>query len=140
MSVEDIFTFYREEIDSEFAIVWSKIVENPEYSDSCDVRLECSDGRYCHSHRSLLSINSQCFSDAFRFYDSSHTEEISSDDEMVIGLPESVPYEELDSIINYIYNGIVSVPESRVIRFLEVCRFLAIKGLGDIKLVFVDDL
>lgn len=127
-----------EDIDAEFASIWSEIFRSPEYSDSRDVRLECSDGRYLHAHQSLLSVSSECLRDAFRYYATKSGESLSTNEELVIGFPDLVLFEELESIIDFIYKGLVRVPESRVCRFLEVAKFLAIKGLADIKPVFID--
>ncbi|XP_054161966.1 uncharacterized protein LOC128959951 [Oppia nitens] len=136
MDTEDVYTFYREEIDPQFAIIWSKAVENP---DSCDVRLECINGQYCHCHQSLLSVISRCFEAAFNCYHANRIRELPPDEELVITMPYSVSFNELSAIITFIYNGVVSVAESRVSEFLEASKVLAINGLKDIQLLFIDD-
>jgi len=135
---EDHFVFYMEDIDIEFATVWSNIVNSEKCNDYPDVRLECSDGRYIHAHQSLLAISSKCLREAFQYYSANGGEELSINEELVIRFPDLVQFEELKLIIDYIYRGFVKVAESEVLRFLDVAKFFVIKGLADIKPVFVD--
>ena len=135
---EDAFIFYMEDIDVEFAMVWSDTIESSRFRDSRDVRLDCSDGRYLHAHQTLLAVSSECLRQAFQYYSAKCGEDLTPNEELVIGLPELVTFEELESVIDYIYKGFVKVPESRVISFLDVAKFLAVKGLANIKPVFVD--
>jgi len=140
MEIEDNFCFYRADNEPNFYEVWTQIVENPNYLDSCDVRIECFDGYYCHSHQNLLSITSSCFREAFHYYYFNRTEELALNEELVISLPQFITSQELESIIVYIYNGFVSVPESRVNQFLKISEFLGIKGLENIVLVYENEM
>jgi hypothetical protein len=133
MENEDIFVFHRSDIDPQFALIWKELQSSDNYLQLCDIRLECSDGYWCNAHQSLLKVTSQWFRDAIdRLYQISGQ----NNEEIVISMPSYVTSQELVSIINFIYTGLVYVSETRVNQFLRVSRFLKIKGLKDIVLVF----
>ena len=96
-------------------------------SEFCDVKLGCSDseGQLLNGHRAILSSFSTVFKDMFHQLKGNHG--LKNTALFVCG----VYHEDLASILEFIYQGEVTVVEEQVDSFLSAAHDLKILGLVD---------
>ncbi|CAL4095519.1 unnamed protein product [Meganyctiphanes norvegica] len=95
-----------------------------EQEEFVDVTLSSTEGKSLKAHRLLLSACSTYFRDIFR--------ELPSHYHPIIVLQDT-SFEELKSILHFIYHGEVSVAQERLGLLLKAAEALRIKGLTRVK-------
>ena len=87
-----------------------------------DVTLAC-EGHFYKVHRLVLSICSDYFDAILEQTPCKHP----------VLVLNNIKAEDLDSLLQYIYDGKVSVPEANLTRFLKAAGQLTVKGLSGLK-------
>uniref|UniRef100_A0A182PWW9 BTB domain-containing protein n=1 Tax=Anopheles epiroticus TaxID=199890 RepID=A0A182PWW9_9DIPT len=88
--------------------------------DLVDVTL-CCEGRKIRAHKILLSACSPYFKDVFKENPCQHP----------VIIFKNVRYSDLMSLVEFMYQGEVSVPQEQLPSFLHTAEILAIRGLTD---------
>lgn len=88
--------------------------------DLVDVTL-AADGKFLKAHRTVLSVCSPFFKELFR---------VNPCDHPIVILPD-VSYRALRSLLNFMYQGEVSVSQEEIPTFMRVAEMLKVKGLTD---------
>jgi hypothetical protein len=88
--------------------------------------------RIVRTHRVILSASSDFFRSVFAAVNNLNAG-------VVAVIVSNVDFEDLDSIVEFIYKGQVSVGETRIHKFLKAAQLLMVKGLMNIKLVSNDN-
>uniref|UniRef100_A0A182QNN7 BTB domain-containing protein n=1 Tax=Anopheles farauti TaxID=69004 RepID=A0A182QNN7_9DIPT len=88
--------------------------------DLVDVTL-ISEGRKIRAHKILLSACSPYFKDVFRENPCQHP----------VIIFKNVPYMDLKALVEFMYQGEVSVPQEQLPSFLNTAEILAVRGLTD---------
>ena len=84
-----------------------------------DVTLATDDGHHIQAHKVILSAGSHFFSDIFE--KSNHTN-------MLVYL-KGISSEKLEQVLDFIYNGEVSINQEEIMVFIETGKELQVKGL-----------
>ena len=84
-----------------------------------DVTLATDDGQHIQAHKVILSAGSHFFSDIFQ--KSNHTN-------MLVYL-KGISSEKLEEVLDFIYNGEVSIGQEEIKVFIETGKELQVKGL-----------
>merc|ERR1719500_578699 len=84
-----------------------------------DVTLATDDGHHIQAHKIILSAGSLFFSDIFE--KSNHTN-------MLVYL-KGISSKKLEQVLDFIYNGEVSIDQEEIIMFVETGKELQVKGL-----------
>merc|ERR1711888_252956 len=84
-----------------------------------DVTLATDDGQHIQAHKVILSTGSHFFSDIFQ--KSNHTN-------MLVYL-KGISSEKLEEVLDFIYNGEVSIGQEEIKVFIETAKELQVKGL-----------
>lgn len=90
--------------------------------DLVDVTLAAG-GRFMKAHKTVLSVCSPFFKDLFRANPSKHP---------IVILPD-VNYNALSNLLQFMYQGEVSVSQEEIPTFMRVAEMLKVKGLTDHK-------
>uniref|UniRef100_A0A182N4Y9 BTB domain-containing protein n=1 Tax=Anopheles dirus TaxID=7168 RepID=A0A182N4Y9_9DIPT len=88
--------------------------------DLVDVTL-CCEGRKLRAHKILLSACSPYFKDVFRENPCQHP----------VIIFKNVPYTDLKALVEFMYQGEVSVAQEQLPSFLNTAEILAVRGLTD---------
>ena len=89
-----------------------------------DVTLATDDGQHIQAHKVILSVGSNFFSDIFQ--KSNHRN-------MLVYL-KGISSKELEEVLDFIYNGEVSIGQKDIKVFIETGKELQVKGLeGELK-------
>uniref|UniRef100_A0A182MZT3 BTB domain-containing protein n=1 Tax=Anopheles dirus TaxID=7168 RepID=A0A182MZT3_9DIPT len=88
--------------------------------DLVDVTLSC-EGRKIRAHKILLSACSPYFKDVFKENPCQHP----------VIIFKNVRYTDLMSLVEFMYQGEVSVPQEQLSSFLHTAEILAVRGLTD---------
>merc|ERR1711888_570953 len=89
-----------------------------------DITLATDDGQHIQAHKVILSAGSNFFSDIFE--KSNHTN-------MLVYL-KGISSKKLERVLDFIYNGEVSVGQEEIKVFVETGKEIQVKGLeGDLK-------
>jgi len=87
-----------------------------------DVTLAC-DGQTCKAHKMVLSACSPYFKSLLENNPSKHP----------IIILKDVPFNHLQSILEFMYAGEVNVPQDNLPAFLKTAERLKVKGLTEVK-------
>ena len=110
-----------------FCLKWNSFEENirnyfrklREDQRLFDVTLATDDGQHIQAHKVILSAGSHFFSDIFE--KSNHTN-------MLVYL-KGINSEKLEQVLDFIYNGEVSIGQEEIKVFIETGKELQVKGL-----------
>merc|ERR1719331_3301167 len=110
-----------------FCLNWNAFAENirnyfkklREDQRLFDVTLATDDGHHIQAHKVILSAGSNFFSDIFQ--KSNHTN-------MLVYL-KGISSEKLEQVLDFIYNGEVSIGQEDIKVFIEAGKELQVKGL-----------
>ena len=106
-----------------FCLKWNSFEENirklREDQRLFDVTLATDDGQHIQAHKVILSAGSHFFSDIFE--KSNHTN-------MLVYL-KGISSEKLEEVLDFIYNGEVSIGQEEIKVFIETGNELQVKGL-----------
>lgn len=91
-----------------------------------------SKARVIKAHRVILSASSDYLRAIFESINQLNNN-------MVVIIINHVDFDDLDSIVDFVYKGQVSVSHTRIHKFLSAAQSLSIKGLMNIKLVSGDN-
>ncbi|XP_068230358.1 protein tramtrack, beta isoform-like isoform X1 [Palaemon carinicauda] len=100
-----------------FCHILSTLREKERYSD---VTLAC-EGKFYPTHKLVLSTCSEYFEKMFENTPCKHP---------VILLGKDVKCDELEALLSYMYDGVVSVAQNDLARLIKVAELLQIKGLA----------
>ncbi|XP_037081675.1 protein bric-a-brac 1-like [Pollicipes pollicipes] len=114
--------------DQQFCLRWNNfqnnIISSFEYlrseEDFVDVTLAC-EGRSLKAHKVILSACSQYFRDLLKTTPCSHP----------IIVLKDVSFDDLLSLMCFVYQGVVYIGQERLTQFLKTAEFLQIKGLSE---------
>jgi len=114
--------------DQQFCLRWNNfqnnIISSFEYlrseEDFVDVTLAC-EGKSLKAHKVILSACSQYFRDLLKTTPCSHP----------IIVLKDVAYDDLLSLMCFVYQGVVYIGQERLTQFLRTAEFLQIKGLSE---------
>ncbi|XP_015124931.1 protein bric-a-brac 2 [Diachasma alloeum] len=87
-----------------------------------DVTLSC-EGRFIKAHKIILSACSPYFQELFEYHTSKHP----------VIILNGVKYEDLQSMIKFMYNGEIRVEESELTDLLSIAEILQVKGLCNVR-------
>ncbi|XP_063992380.1 protein bric-a-brac 1-like isoform X2 [Diachasmimorpha longicaudata] len=87
-----------------------------------DVTLSC-EGRFIKAHKIILSACSPYFQELFENHSSKHP----------VIILNGVKYEDLQSMIEFMYNGEIRVEESELTDLLSIAEALQVKGLCNVR-------
>jgi len=110
-----------EQIDSERKIIesWQKLRHDAEF---CDVTLVSGDGIKIRAHKVVLASLSDEFESMLRN---------ENPQQQTLLYLRGVEYSQMVSLLDFIYNGKVSINQDQLDRFLSLANDLKIKGLGE---------
>lgn len=114
--------------DQQFCLRWNNfqnnIISSFEYlrseEDFVDVTLAC-EGKSLKAHKVILSACSTYFRDLLKTTPCSHP----------IIVLKDVSYDDLLSLMCFVYQGVVYIGQERLTQFLKTAEFLQIKGLSE---------
>merc|ERR1712126_419515 len=121
--------FFQKKMTEKFSLKWNdfhsnvsrsfNLVRNEEYLH--DVTLVSDDHNKLSAHKLVLSASSEYFRNIFKNISHSHP----------LLCLDGVSSEDLENIMDYIYNGEVQIYEEHLDRFLEVAQKLKLQGLNE---------
>ena len=86
-----------------------------------DVTLATKDGQHIQAHKIILSSGSDFFSEIF----------MKSDHSKMLVYLKGISNKGLQQVLDFLYNGEVSIDQENMNDFLETCKELEVKGLYD---------
>ena len=86
-----------------------------------DVTLATKDGQHIQAHKIILSSGSYFFSEIF----------MKSDHSKMLVYLKGISNKGLQQVLDFLYNGEVSIDQENMNDFLETCKELEVKGLYD---------
>ena len=96
---------------------WKELQHN---NDFCDLTLAC-DGKTIETHRFVLSSSSKVFQSLFQQNTRQHP---------IIFL-RGIRYKDLANILDFLYQGVINIPQNELKGFLAVAEDLEINGLSE---------
>eukprot|EP00092_Neocalanus_flemingeri_P010522 GFUD01011337.1.p1 GENE.GFUD01011337.1~~GFUD01011337.1.p1 ORF type:complete len:299 (-),score=51.12 GFUD01011337.1:252-1148(-) len=119
MNPSDIFHLKWDEFQDNFRQTYKQLRQEEEF---CDVTLVCGDGKHIEAHKLILSASSTVFKDIFTKNKQGHP----------LLYLRGVESTELASVMDFIYQGEVKVPQTELSNFLDVAQDFGVKGLMNI--------